>query len=112
MAYDEDLATRIRTAIGKRPSISEKKMFGGIAFLHRGYMFCGIAKGKLMARVGPENYEKALRQRHVRPMDFTGKPLKGYVYVEAAGCNTPAAAAKWVEKCLAFVKTLPAKRRA
>lgn len=110
MAYDEALAARIRTAIGKHPSISERKMFGGIAFLYRGHMFCGIAKSDLMARVGPESYEQVLRQRHVRPMDFTGKPLKGYVFVEAAGWRTPAAAAKWVERCLAFVKTLPPKK--
>ena len=110
MAYDEKLASRIRAAIERRPSISEKKMFGGIAFLHRGRMFCGVIDSDLMARVGPDYYPRALKQRHVRPMDFTGKPLKGYVYVAAAGCRTPAALSRWVEQCLEFVETLPAKK--
>lgn len=110
MAYDEKLAERIRVAIGKRPSISERKMFGGIAFLQQGHMFCGVADDELMARVGPEAYEASLRQRHVRPMDFTGRPLRGYVFVEASGCRTQAATAEWVERCLAFAKSLPAKK--
>jgi len=110
MAYDEKLAERIRAALKKRPNISEKRMFGGIAFLHRGRMFCGIVDDALMARVGPDAYPAALRQRHVRPMDFTGRPLKGYVFVQSPGCRTQAATAKWVERCLEFVRTLPARK--
>jgi TfoX/Sxy family transcriptional regulator of competence genes len=111
MAYDEALAARIRKALGKRPGLTEKKMFGGIAFLLRGSMFCGVAKDELMLRVGPQRHAQALAKSHVRPMDFTGRPMKGYVFVTAAGCRTDAAVAAWVEQGADFVATLPVKRK-
>jgi TfoX/Sxy family transcriptional regulator of competence genes len=77
MAYDEQLAERIRRAIGPRPDVTEKKMFGGVAFLQRGKMFCGLATEDLMVRIGPERCEAALTEAHVRPMDFTGRPMNG-----------------------------------
>ena len=89
MAYDEKLADRIRQAVGPRGDVTEKKMFGGLAFLLDGKMFCGIVKDDLMVRVGPERYEAALAEAHVRPMDFTGRPMNGYVYVGRGG-STPA----------------------
>lgn len=106
MAYDETFAMRIRKVLGPNPDISEKKMFGGIAFLLRGKMFCGIAKNELMLRVGPDYYEEALAQNHVRLMDFTGRPMKGYVFVEPAGVQTAAALQKWVGKGLAYVASI------
>jgi TfoX/Sxy family transcriptional regulator of competence genes len=106
MAYDEDLADRIRRALDAHASITEKKMFGGIAFLYRDKMFCGVTGADLMVRVGPAAYAKALTRVHVRPMDFTGKPMKGYVYVAAEGTTTVAKVRRWAEEALAFVSTL------
>ena len=106
MAYDEKLADRIRQAVGPRADVAEKKMFGGIAFLLDGKMFCGIVKDDLMVRVGPERYEAALAEAHVRPMNFTGRPMNGYVYVGRGGSRTVKAIAKWVDQGAAFVATL------
>jgi TfoX/Sxy family transcriptional regulator of competence genes len=106
MSYDEALADRIRRSLGPRPDVTEKKMFGGLAFLLGGKMFCGIVKGELMVRVGPERYAAALAQPHVRPMDFTGRPMEGYVYVAASGAKTEKGIRRWVEHGVAFVTTL------
>jgi TfoX/Sxy family transcriptional regulator of competence genes len=106
MAYDETLADRIRRTIGPRPDVTEKKMFGGLAFLLGGKMFCGIVKDELMVRVGPERYAAALAEPHVRPMDFTGRPMKGYVYVAARGAKTEKGIRGWLEQGAAFVATL------
>src|SRR2546428_9318657 len=108
MAYDEALADRIRRAVGPRPDVTEKKMFGGLAFVLDGKMFCGIVKDDLMVRVGPERYGAALAEDHVRPMDFTGKPMNGYVFVGPSGCRTEKAIKKWVDQGAAFVATLDA----
>lgn len=111
MAYDEALADRIRRAIGRRPDVTEKKMFGGVAFLLDGKMFSGIAKDELMVRVGPERYEESLAKAHVRPMDFTGRPMNGYVFVGAAGCRTDEAVKTWVDLGAAFVATVEQSKR-
>ena len=110
MAYNEALANRIRNAMDTDKELSEKKMFGGIAFLHRGLMFVGVSGNKLMARVGKENYQDSLGRRHVREMDFTGKPMQGYVYVEPAGLTSEEQLNFWLQRCKQFVSTLPAKR--
>lgn len=81
-------------------------MFGGLALLLGGKMFCGIVKDDLMVRVGPERYAAALAEPHVRPMDFTGRPMEGYVYVALAGAKTDNAVRKWVDQGAAFVATL------
>lgn len=116
MAYDEALADRIRRVLGPRTDVTEKRMFGGVAFLVDGKMFCGVAGDELMARVGPENYASSLARAHVRPMDFTGRPLKGYVFVGLAALKTSRSVGSWVDRCLAFVETIekksPKKRRA
>jgi TfoX/Sxy family transcriptional regulator of competence genes len=109
MAYDEALASRIRVALSEDPALSEKKMFGGLAFLHRGLMFVGVSGNKLMARVGKENYQDSLSHKHVREMDFTGRPMQGYVYVEASGLKTEEQLSFWLLRCKQFVSTLPAK---
>jgi TfoX/Sxy family transcriptional regulator of competence genes len=106
MAYDEALARRIRQAVGPRASVGEKKMFGGVAFLLDGKMFCGIASDDLMVRVGPEGQAAALARPRVRPMDFTGRPMKGYVFVASAGTRTARQVAAWVERGLAFAATV------
>lgn len=109
MAFDEGLAERIRDVLVRTPRITERRMFGGVAFLADAHMFVGIIGDVLMARVGPENYVAALKRRHVREMDFTGKPMKGYVYVDPAGIAGDEELEEWVMRCWAFVKTLPAK---
>ena len=109
MAYDQQLANRVRRAVGPRPNVTEKKMFGGLTFLLKGRMFCGIVKDDLMVRVGSERYEAALGEAHVRPMDFTGRPMDGYIYVGPGGSRTVKAIAKWVERGAAFVATLGQK---
>ena len=109
MAYDEQLADRVRRVVGSRPGVTEKKMFGGLAFLLDRKMFCGIVKDDLMVRVGPERYKAALSETHVRPMDFTGRPMAGYVYVGPGGSKTVKAIEKWVERGAAFVITLAMK---
>lgn len=109
MAYDEHLAERMKRVLEGTPGLSEKKMFGGIAFMRHGLMFCGLVKDDLMVRVGPEQHEQALARPHVRPMDFTGRPMKGYVYVAKAGLRTEAMLRGWITRGLDFVSTLPEK---
>jgi TfoX/Sxy family transcriptional regulator of competence genes len=109
MAYDEALAHRIRTALADDPALTEKRMFGGLAFLHRGLMFVGVSGDKLMARVGKDNYADSLAHTHVREMDFTGRPMQGYVYVEPAGLRSDAQLRFWLQRCQQFVSSLPAK---
>ncbi|KAA3661428.1 MAG: RNA methyltransferase [Chloroflexi bacterium] len=110
MAYDEGLAERIRDVVIDRPAVVEKKMFGGIAFMHRNYMFCGVIDDMLMARVGPDNYPNSLSQPHVREMDFTGRKMKGYVYVAPEGIESDDDLAYWVNLCAEFVESLPPKK--
>jgi TfoX/Sxy family transcriptional regulator of competence genes len=107
MAYDEKLAARIREALGERGDLSERKMFGGIAFLVDGHMVCGVIGEDLMVRVGPAAHQRALTLPHARPMDFTGRPSKGMVYVAPAGCKTNKALATWLARATTFVETLP-----
>lgn len=109
MAYDEGLAERLRDVLKERDGIAEKKMFGGLAFMSHGHMFVGIAGDDLMVRVGPQRYAEALLAPHAREMDFTGKPMKGYVFVAPAGFETDAALERWVGLGAAFVETLPPK---
>jgi hypothetical protein len=96
MAYDERLATRVRRVLGNRKEFTERKMFGGLAFLHEGRMCCGIVGHDLMVRIPMDEFDAALRNRHVRPMDFTGKPLKGFVYVSPPGFATAASLRLWL----------------
>ena len=84
-------------------------MFGGLAFMLSGNMLCGIAGDSLMARVGPRRYEEALARPHAREMDFTGRPLRGFVYVAPEGFESDADLAAWVRICEDFVGTLPPK---
>ena len=110
MAYDLHLADRIRHLIGPLDGVSERKMFGGIAFMQYGRMFCGIVDDQLMARVGADRYEQALALPHVRPMDFTGRPMIGYVFVGPHAIRTQPELSRWIEWTRQFVATLPAKK--
>jgi TfoX/Sxy family transcriptional regulator of competence genes len=109
MAYSEELAARIRAALLRAAGLSEQKMFGGIAFLLNGNMVCGVVGDELMARVGPDRHEAALARPGARLMDFSGRPMRGMVFVGGAGIATDAALAEWVRLSLDFVASLPAK---
>lgn len=111
MAYDEKLAERLSGIFAKKKNVVEKMMFGGIAYMYNDHMCVGIVDDMLMVRVGPDKYETALSQKHVMPMDFTGKPMKGYVYVEPEGFITDSDLVKWVNLGTAFVSTLPPKKK-
>ena len=109
MPYDEKLAERVRAVFQSEPGCTEKKMFGGICFMVGGNMAVGVTGSDLMVRPGPDNFESALALPHARPIDFTGRPMKGFVYVESAGIAADAALAEWVERGAAFARSLPAK---
>lgn len=111
MAYDEQLADRVRRVLAGRPDVTERAMFGGLCFMTRGRMCCGLVGDELMVRVGAEAHAAALSERHVRPMDFTGRPMVGMVFVEPEGLLTPRMLAGWVERGLAFAATMPPKPR-
>ncbi|MSQ22850.1 MAG: TfoX family protein [Dehalococcoidia bacterium] len=110
MAYNEELAKRIRTALAHRESVTEKKMFGGLTFMVDGKMAVGVQKDDLMLRVSVEEFEWALARPYVRPMDFTGRPMVGFLYVAPGGCEADADLRKWVDMAVTYAQTLPAKK--
>ena len=110
MPFDEGLAERLREQFQDRNDVLEKKMFGGLCFMVSGHMCCGIVNDTLMARVGLDQYEACLKKKHAREMDFTGKALKGMVYVAPKGIESDQELAEWVGFCLNFVSALPAKK--
>lgn len=110
MAYSETVAERIRAVFKQQGTVVEKKMFGGLAFIVDGHMCCGILGDRLMARVGPDQYAQALAKPHVSEMDFTGKPLKGFLYVEPAGFADEDDLEEWIDRCLRCVRLLPPKK--
>jgi hypothetical protein len=110
MAFDEKLATRVREGLGGKKGVTEKRMFGGIAFLLNGKMFCGVRKDELMVRVGPENNNKAVSQKHVRVMSRGGKPIVGFVFVASVGLKSKKNLVKWLDMGKAYTLTLPKKK--
>ena len=106
MAFDEALAERVRDALPGHAT--EKRMFGGLCFLDRGNMVCGIVGDDLMLRLGADA-EAALAEPHARPMDFTGRPMKGMVFVAPEGVADDSQLRDWVGRALAFTASLPAK---
>ncbi|MGJ8527673.1 TfoX/Sxy family protein [Maritalea sp.] len=106
----EALATRIRQVIGEDPNVTEKNMFGGIAFMLNGNMLVGPHKdGTLMARVGPDRYEEALARPGASVMDFTGKVMKGFVHVAPDAIDDDKSLANWIALATEFVGALPPK---
>ena len=108
MDYDETLAQRIRDAMAGEQGLSERKMFGGLTFLLNGHMSFGVVGHDLMLRLGNDGANQALTQPHVRAMDFTGKPMKGMVYIEPEGLHGDALT-HWLQQAAAFTRTLPLK---
>jgi TfoX/Sxy family transcriptional regulator of competence genes len=109
VAYDEHLASRIREILSELRDVDERKMFGGLAFMVDGHMCCGVTGDDLMLRLGPDQAEKALEEPQVRPMDFTGRPLRGYVFVDAAAVSTESELRRWLRLARDFIATLPPK---
>src|SRR5438552_19054443 len=111
MAYDEQLAARVRACLEDRPDVVEKKMFGGLCFMVRGSMACGVLKDDLIVKVGKQGHEAALARPHTRVMDFTGRPMIGMVYVAPEG-SRGAQLGKWVAIACAQAEARAAAERA
>lgn len=109
MTYDDGLAHRIREALGNRPGLTGREMFGGLAFVLDGNIVCGVLDDALLARVGPNAYDDALDEPHARPMDFTGRPMRGMVFVDPPGLVSDETLETWLRRCLDFAESLPAK---
>lgn len=112
MPFDEELASRIRSILKGDKGLSEKRMFGGIAFMVYGNMAIGVTnKGELMLRTGKENHEELLEMDFVKPMNFTGKPMKGFVFVEPEGFEEDSDLEEWMEYALSYARSLPKKNK-
>ena len=112
MAYDEQLAERIRRSLRKaRVRFEEKRMMGGLCFMVDGKMCVGVEKDRLMARIDPAAYDAALRRKGCAPMDFTGRPMRGFVFVNSAGVTTDAELESWLKLALEFNPKAKASKR-
>ncbi len=111
MAYDEELAARVRLLLIGRQGYSERKMFGGICFMLHGNMACGVIRDQLISRVGPERYIEALERPHATVFDFTGRPMKGWVQVSPEGWIEDGNLQKWVQLGIDYSLTFPPKQK-
>ncbi len=109
MAYNALLAERLRKLLDGEGPVSERKMFGGLAFMFAGNMVCGVMGDEIMARVGPERYDAALATPGAKPMDFTGRPMKGMITITGVGLETDEALREWLDQALSYARSLPAK---
>ena len=109
MAYSEELAERIRELIFERPEVTERKMFGGVAWMLSGNMAVGVNEDRLMVRLSHEDAEAALAESHVGPMEFTGRPMRGFVTVEPEGLEDDGDLAGWINAGADFAASLPPK---
>jgi TfoX/Sxy family transcriptional regulator of competence genes len=111
MSYNEDLAMRIRERLEKIPRVVEKEMMGGLAFMYNGKMCVGIIKDDMMCRIDPEQYEASLEKTGCRPMDFTGKPMKGWIMIAEDGMKSKKNFDYWIELALDFNKKAKASKK-
>ena len=109
MPFDESLAARIRDALASKKNIEERKMFGCVCFLLNGNALAGVWKDRLIARLGPDEGEMAMREPHVRAFDITGRPMRKWVAVEPEGVEEDDPLNDWIQRAIKFVKTLPKK---
>jgi len=109
MAYDEGLASRIRDRLDDAQDVAEKTMFGGIAFMVNGHMSVGIIGSELMVRLSKDQHEEILARPHTRVMDFTGRVMKGWAYVNEEGISDDGVLHYWVDRCAAHARAQPGK---
>ena len=109
MAYDHNLAQHIIEILQGTPALDEKKMFGGVGYLIHGNMAVGVHGNGLIVRVGPEAHAEAMTRPHTRPFDLTGRPMSGWLVVEAAGIQDPAVLAEWIQLGVSYAQSLPPK---
>jgi TfoX/Sxy family transcriptional regulator of competence genes len=111
MAYDEDLASRVRELVASDPDVTETRMFGGLAFLVDGNMSVAASgQGGLMVRVDPADTDRLLTTPHARPFEMRGRVMQGWLRVDAAGVRTKRQLQPWVERGVAYARSLPSKR--
>jgi hypothetical protein len=109
VAYDEQLADRVLTALAGRDGITERKMFGGVGFMLNGNMCCGVHGPDLIVRLGPEDGDRALDEPHARPFDLTGRPMTGWVFVGVDATRSEEGLEGWVDRAVNYVSALPPK---
>lgn len=109
MAYNQNLADRVLERLLSQPGLEEKAMFGGVSFMVQGNFACGVVKDDLCVRVGKDAYDEALASPDARPMDFTGKPMAGWVFVSPSGTADDETLQNWVERGLTYALSLPPK---
>jgi len=109
MAFDENLASRIRQCLSRKKGIEERKMFGGIVFMLNGNMLVGVWKDSLIVRLGPDEGDMALKEPHVKEFDITGRAMKGWVLVEPEGVKGEDQLKGWIQRAMNFVRSLPGK---
>jgi TfoX/Sxy family transcriptional regulator of competence genes len=107
VAYNEELAEPVRETLADRTDVAEKRMFGGLTFMVAGHMCCGVLKNDLIVRIEPSDFETLVAQLHVRPFDFTGRPMQNMVYVEVAALSDPVALRTWVQRGTEYVAVHP-----
>jgi TfoX/Sxy family transcriptional regulator of competence genes len=108
MAYDEQLAARVRSLLGNRTDVSERKMFGGLTFMIGGNMCCGVNRDELIVRLDPDGEDEALARPHARPMDPTGRRMRGFITVRSGGLEGDRLN-RWVQEAVARAESLPPK---
>ncbi|MEK6249234.1 MAG: TfoX/Sxy family protein [Planctomycetales bacterium] len=109
MAFDEVLASRIRSLVSRKKGFSDKRMFGGIGFLLNGNMCVGVFKDWLIVRLDKDHHDETLTEPHTRPFDITGKVMKGWAMIEPDGSSSVPALKGWIDRAARFVHSLPAK---
>jgi TfoX/Sxy family transcriptional regulator of competence genes len=109
MGFDENLASRVRALLVDRTDITERRMFGGLAFMVGGHMSCGVIGDDLVLRLGADVADAALDEPHTRPMDFTGRPMSGFIYLAPEGATAEGDLRRWIDRSLAFAAELPPK---
>ncbi len=111
MAYDEDLAGRVRELVAQEPELSEMRMFGGLAFLIGGHMAVSVSgQGGLMIRFDPAQTEQLVAKPHARPFEMRGRPMDGWLRVDAEGVRTKRQLERWVARGVSYARSLPPKR--
>ena len=111
MAFDQELADRVRELLSPREGLTERRMFGGIGFMLNGNLLVGVRKDSLLVRLGPEQGEEALKEAHVSEFNITGRSMKGWVLVAPEGIEQDDQLSGWIQRALEYVGQLPTKEK-